>query len=113
MWDFLNQRQREAEWMDEPEADPVQLRRSLNFIQRVNSLIGYTRVSLRHLERLSHDWKPGEKITLVDCGTGSADIPRAILRWARRRGFDIRIIGIDLHEQTARIAAEAAGERLA
>jgi ubiquinone/menaquinone biosynthesis C-methylase UbiE len=94
--------------MDAVDADPAELRRSLAFIRRVNSLLGYTRSTLHHLKRFSRDWNPGQTIRILDVATGSADIPLAILRWAGRRGFDVRIVGVDLHAATAREAAEAA-----
>ena len=78
------------------------------FIQRVNSWLGYTRSTLRHLQRFSRTWKQGERIDILDLATGSADIPRAILKWADRNGFNIRIIGVDRHAITANTAA--AGE---
>ena len=92
--------------MDEPGVDPAQLARALRFIRRVNKLLLYTRSTLSHLERFSRNWKPGERITLIDFATGSADIPRAILKWASRRGFDVTVVGVDLHATTARMAAQ-------
>jgi ubiquinone/menaquinone biosynthesis C-methylase UbiE len=105
---FLAHRNRQPEWMDEPGADPGELRKSLAFIRRVNRWLGYTRATLKHLKRFSRNWKPGERIDIIDLATGSADIPRAILKWAGRRGFNVHIVAIDLHEETAR-AAQAAG----
>jgi SAM-dependent methyltransferase len=110
---FLAQRRREPEWMDEPDVDPALLRRSLGFIRRINTLLGYTRATLHHLDRFSRGWKPGERIRIIDLATGSADIPRAILRWADRRGFDVRIVGVDRHPVTAAAAGvQAADPRL-
>jgi SAM-dependent methyltransferase len=90
--------------MDDPAADPADLRRSLAYIRRVNSLLGYTRGTVGHLRRFSRRWRPGETIRILDVATGSADIPRAVLRWAGRRGFDVRIVGIDLHHTTLQLA---------
>jgi SAM-dependent methyltransferase len=104
---FLAHRRRQAEWMDEPHADPDQLRRSLAFIRRVNTLLGYTRATLHHLDRFSRTWNPGERIRIIDLATGSADIPLAILRWADRKRFDIEIVGVDRHPVTAAAAATA------
>lgn len=101
----LTYRRREPEWIDAPDADPVLLRKSLAYIRRINTLLGYTRTTLWHLERFSRGWAPGQTIRIIDVATGSADIPRAILRWASRRKFDVRLIGVDLQ---ANIAAEAA-----
>ena len=103
----LSSRQRQAEWMDAPDADPDQLRRSLRFIRRVNFLFGYTRATLSHFKRFSKRWKPGQTIRILDVATGSADVPKAILRWASRAGFDVRVVGIDLHAKT--VAEAAAG----
>lgn len=103
----LSSRQRQAEWMDAPDADPVQLRRSLRFIRCVNFLFGYTRATLSHFKRFSAGWKPGQMIRILDVATGSADVPRAMLCWGARAGFDLRIVGIDLH---ARTVAEAAAQ---
>lgn len=90
--------------MDAPDADPVLLARSLTFIRRVNALLGYTRTTIGHLEQFSRRWRRGETIRIIDLATGSADIPRAILRWADREGWDVRIVGVDLHAATARAA---------
>ena len=101
----LSSRRREHEWMDAPDVDPAELRRSLKFIRAVNTALGYTRATLHHLERFSRAWLPSQTITLIDFATGSADIPAAILRWATRRGHDVRIVGVDLHAITAAEAA--------
>jgi ubiquinone/menaquinone biosynthesis C-methylase UbiE len=91
--------------MDDPAADPAQLQRNLRFIRRINALLGYTRASLHHLGQFSRSWKRGETIRIVDLATGSADIPLAICRWADRRGWDVRIVGVERHQATAAIAA--------
>lgn len=98
--------------MDEPGADPRLLRKSLAYIRRINLLLGYTRATLSHLDAFSRSWKPGRTMRIIDLATGSADIPRAILRWADRRGFDVRIVGVDLHAETAAEAARGSDPRL-
>ena len=102
----LRSRQRQAEWMDDPAADPGDLRRSLAYIRRINTLLGYTRASVGHLRRFSRNWRPGETIRILDVATGSADIPRAMLRWADRRGFDVRIVAVDIHATMLKLAAQ-------
>lgn len=92
--------------MDEEGVDPGLLRISLRFIRRVNSWLGYTRATISHLERFSRGWERGRTIWLIDVATGSADVPRAILRWADRQGWDVRIVGVDRHGVTARAATE-------
>jgi ubiquinone/menaquinone biosynthesis C-methylase UbiE len=96
--------------MDAPNADPDQLRRSLAFIRWINATLGYTRATLRHLDRFSRGWNPNRRVTILDVATGSGDVPMAILRWADRRGFNVHVVGLDLHETTVRDAAERNGD---
>jgi ubiquinone/menaquinone biosynthesis C-methylase UbiE len=95
--------------MDAPDADPVELRRSLTFIRRINAALGYTRATIGHLARFSAGWQATQTVTILDIATGSGDVPDAILRWAGRRGFEVHITGIDLHERTLTMATKAKG----
>ena len=107
MFDWLhNRRIRGHEFLDEDDVDPRELERALGYIRKVNSLLGYTRAIIAHLERFSRNWKSGQRIDIIDLATGSADIPRAILGWASKNNFDIHIVGVDRHAVTARVAAE-------
>ena len=93
--------------MDSPDVDPAALENALRFIRGINRFLGYTRTTIRQLQRFSLRWRPGQKIRMIDLATGSADVPLAIVRWAARRGFDMEIVGVDLHEQTCSAAREA------
>jgi ubiquinone/menaquinone biosynthesis C-methylase UbiE len=90
--------------MDAPDVEPAKLDNSLRFIRRVNTLLGYTRSTVSHLKQFSRRWNKDETISILDVATGSADIPRAIARWASACGFDVRIVGLDRHPITADIA---------
>jgi 2-polyprenyl-3-methyl-5-hydroxy-6-metoxy-1,4-benzoquinol methylase len=106
MFDWVhNRRIRGHEFLDEDDVDPRELERALGYIRRVNSALGYTRSIIAHLKRFSRNWKPGERIDIIDLATGSADIPRAILGWAAASNFDVHIVGVDRHAVTARVAA--------
>jgi ubiquinone/menaquinone biosynthesis C-methylase UbiE len=106
MWNALKSRRRQPEWMDAPDADPRELRASLAFIRRINRTLGYTRLMLAQLRRLSHAWPIGQPIVILDVATGSADVPAAIADWARRVGLPVRIFGVDLHPATLTVAAQ-------
>jgi 2-polyprenyl-3-methyl-5-hydroxy-6-metoxy-1,4-benzoquinol methylase len=41
---------------------------------------------------------------LMDVGFGDGDILRAIARWARRRGIEAELVGVDLNEKSVRAA---------
>jgi SAM-dependent methyltransferase len=103
---FLHARQREEEWMDAPDVDPDQLARSLRFIQRINRLLGYTRLSIRYFDRSTQNWNPNQPVHILDVATGSADIPRAIFAWANRRRLNVKITAVDLHAKTICLAKQ-------
>lgn len=105
---FLSRRRRAAEWMDEATADQRLLEQSLTFLRRTNRLLGYNRSTIHHLRRFSGGWQRDQTIRILDVGTGSADVPRAILKWAARLGWKVRAVGVDLHASTARAAADGA-----
>jgi ubiquinone/menaquinone biosynthesis C-methylase UbiE len=86
--------------MDRPSVDPRGLRASLRFIRQINLLLGYNRATITHLARFARTWRAGQRIDILDVATGSADLPRAILRWGRRHGFNLRIVAVDRHPQT-------------
>jgi SAM-dependent methyltransferase len=55
--------------------------------------------------RRAFDREKLKHLSLLDIGTGSADIPAAILAWGKRKGIDANIIGLEANPMTARIAA--------
>lgn len=97
-------RTRSPELMDAPDADPGELQRSLDFIERVNRRLGYTRATIGHLDRLTGNWPQTKPLRLLDIATGSADVPRAVCAWANGRKHPVSVVGIDLHEHTLEIA---------
>ena len=100
------------EWMDDPGVDRRALASSLAFIRRVNRYLGGTRAVMGYLARWARadGWeRQGEVIRILDVATGSADIPLAILEWARRRGIGMRVIGLDAHATTLELAREYVG----
>jgi methyltransferase family protein len=61
---------------------------------RINRYLGGLRAVTQHLyPRLQ---RSKERQLVVDIGTGSADIPAAIGRWASNRQIDLRLWGLDL-----------------
>jgi SAM-dependent methyltransferase len=104
----LRYRRRQQELMDDDAVDARQLAIALRFIRGINRFLGYTRATLGHLKRFSRSWRRGQTIRILDVATGSADVPRAILRWADRSGWDVRIVAIDRHTLTLNAALAAA-----
>jgi SAM-dependent methyltransferase len=78
--------------------------RSLADVARLNAVFGGRRLTLRALRRLVAALPRHRQLTVLDVGTGGADIPRAIARWARRAGRRIRVLALDHDRDTLAIA---------
>ena len=95
-----------SELMDRLDASPAELGRSLTDIARLNR-IGATQTIQRHVAPFLARQRAGETLRILDVGTGAADIPLALARWARRRGHRVRIVALEVHPTILRYAARA------
>ena len=73
-------------------------------ISRVNALFGGRMVTMIHVKRLIAALPADRLVTVLDVGTGAGDIPRELVRWARRQGRRIRIFALDRDAATLQIA---------
>lgn len=94
------------ELMDAPDVPRDELANALSYLRWVNRRLGGASALISHLQRWSKHWPKDRPITLLDVATGSADIPLAAVAWARSRGFDLRVTGVDNHEATLELARE-------
>jgi len=83
-----------VEMMDRPAA-PGELAGELHAITRFNELFGGRRLTLGHVRRLLEMLPADRTATVLDVGTGAADIPVALVRWARRAGRRLRVLALD------------------
>ncbi|GAA1488190.1 class I SAM-dependent methyltransferase [Brachybacterium sacelli] len=88
---------RATERMDDPDCDRAMLERTYSQFRLVNSLVAGWRATYR--ERLRPHLHREGVTTLLDIGSGGGDLARALARWARRDGFDLRVTGIDPDER--------------
>jgi SAM-dependent methyltransferase len=84
-----------TELMDAETIDPVELAGNLRDIRRVNRLLGGTAIILRHLPVILATIPGTQSVSLLDLATGSADIPVAVSRWAKRTGQALSIVASD------------------
>jgi ubiquinone/menaquinone biosynthesis C-methylase UbiE len=75
-------------------------------ISRVNALFGGRLVTMIHVKRLLETLPADRLVTVLDVGTGAGDIPRELVRWARRQGRRIRVFALDRDAATLRVAAQ-------
>ncbi|HJV34531.1 methyltransferase domain-containing protein [Geomonas sp.] len=80
---------------------PEELEGTLADIRVVNRYLGDRPAILKHLAAMAKGL-PG--FSLLDIATGSADLPIAIVEWARRNELQTAITAVDINEQTVDIA---------
>jgi ubiquinone/menaquinone biosynthesis C-methylase UbiE len=88
------------ELLDGPLDDPAALEGNLRDLARINRLTGGTRLSVRAIAAF------GDPATILDVGTGGADIPMTLLARARAVGAPLAITAVD-----SRIEVLAAAHR--
>jgi ubiquinone/menaquinone biosynthesis C-methylase UbiE len=102
---FLPRARFARERMDEDDADIQTLQAALHHVAAVNRWLGARRALLRHL-----DWAlPSGTTTVLDVGTGSADLPLALARWASHRARPLRILAAEPHPATLDVARQRIG----
>lgn len=80
--------------------------RALADLSAANRYFGGTRSGLRPLRKLLAS-PPGSRSRLLDIGCGRADTPRVLVKWARRRGLDLEVVGVDRDPEVVEHAAAA------
>src|SRR5437867_8719815 len=89
------------EMMDRPQPVSAELERDLKRIRQLNRWFG----SYRLISHFVRRWiKPGDNMRIVDLATGSGDIPRLIVDYARNIGAKAEIDALDRQPATLEIA---------
>ena len=95
----------DKEMMDLTGNSPELLADDLRNLRLLNRYLSGSRSVLLALQR-ALGREPLKQISVLDVGTGSADIPAAIFAWAKRRNVTAKIVGVEADSITARIAAD-------
>lgn len=99
---LIPERRRGVEFLDSPKVDSALRQRSLGNVARSNVWFGGRRAARMALDGVLATLGP--RVTLLDVGTGTADLPAAIRERARRRRQEVVTIGIDLSGDVLRAA---------
>jgi SAM-dependent methyltransferase len=87
--------------MDRPQPVSAALISDLENLRTLNRYFGSYRLIRFFLRR----WiRPGDKLRIVDLATGSGDIPRLVIEFAREIGAQVEIDAVDFQESTIQIA---------
>lgn len=96
------------ELLDLGEGTDEDVARNLADLRRINRFLGGRRVVLEALASLV-EGADLRQLSLLDVGTGSADIPGAVADWCRSRNIVGNITALDLSERNLRIARARLG----
>jgi 2-polyprenyl-3-methyl-5-hydroxy-6-metoxy-1,4-benzoquinol methylase len=84
----------EPEWIDRPNVAPDLVREELRALEDLNRRLGGHQLVLDYVRELAGG-NHRQPLSILDLGTGSADIPRAIVAWARTAGLPIAVVAVD------------------
>lgn len=102
-------RRLDPEWMDREGNAPADLEGALADIRSVNRLLGGSKVVVDAVEPYLIASDGDRPLTILDVGTGGADIPLAITTAARRLGRRAHVVAIDRDPVTVALARRAVG----
>jgi 2-polyprenyl-3-methyl-5-hydroxy-6-metoxy-1,4-benzoquinol methylase len=95
------------ELMDRPQPVSAELVRDLRNLRQLNRCFG----SHRLVRRFLRCWiKPGACVHVVDLATGSGDIPRLVVDFARSIGAKVEIDAVDRQSATLEIARKLSAD---
>lgn len=89
--------------MDDPAAPQHEVHKALNELETINKLLGGYNVILDALNKVA---VKGQKLSIMDIGCGGGDVLRTIAGWAKKKGVEVELIGVDLNPLMTGYAAE-------
>jgi SAM-dependent methyltransferase len=96
----------EPELMDRPQPVTPELASDLRNLRKLNRYFG----SYRLIEHFLRRWiQPRSRMRILDLATGSGDIPRLIVDYARKAGANVTVDAIDRQPSTLEIARSLSG----
>ena len=98
----------EEELLDAGEGTDEDVARSLSDLRRINRFLGGRRVVVNSISTCL-DGASAERVSLLDVGTGSADIPMAVAEYCKSRGVKTFIAAVDISERNLRISRARLG----
>jgi 2-polyprenyl-3-methyl-5-hydroxy-6-metoxy-1,4-benzoquinol methylase len=100
-------RSTQPEELDEDSTDLATYQRCLTELAVINRLTLTHRPTLRWLAQAATALPAGATFSVLDVGYGDGDLLRAIARWARQQGLNVRLSGIDRNPRSAVTAQSA------
>jgi len=100
----FSQRSNLSEILDDPTLSGDDLIRNLEDIARINRWLGGENTLISGISTLLEQHDFSRPLEIVDLGCGSGDLPRAIVRWCRRKNIPISVTAVDVNNSIIRYA---------
>src|SRR4051794_36875747 len=102
-WSWTPRRRSEPELMDAPGLPEAEVAEAYQVLRRVNRQLGSLRSMRRELQRFLDEDRPGPRgVTILDVGSGSGDIPRALRDHLEAR--DVKVMALALDRDSTAVA---------
>ncbi len=95
------------ELLDAPAPLP-ELEENLRDVARLNRFFGGAWLIRAQVARLLEGVPSDQPVTILDVGTGGADLPMALVRSARQRGRPLRVLALDRNDRIVAVARRLA-----
>jgi SAM-dependent methyltransferase len=90
--------------MDDPAANPRELRLNFEDLKRINERWGGHHATLSSLAPALSRWPPGRLLSILDVGCGGGDLLIALAQHFRARRIPARLVGVDRSRAALQIA---------
>jgi len=87
-----------VEIMDDFSINGHVLHRTLDTLANINKWLGGNKVTLSGLKKVIKKHPKKEPLTIIDLGCGGGDMLRKVASFAKKRGYTIKLIGIDANK---------------
>ena len=91
----MRTRSLDPEILDVQRPPPLEVAASYRFLGAINRWLGGVRASRLGFAEFSRGWRPDQRIRVLDVGSGTGDIPRALARWDPRLEFTCTDVAAD------------------
>ena len=92
---MFEKRAEETEQLDNPECDCRLVNRSHGLMNCVNRFLGGTAAVKGFLRKAASSLPKGQCLNILDIGSGSCDIPAALLQWADKNKIKLRFTCVE------------------
>lgn len=96
----------DSELLDRPDVAPSEVRTIMETLEKANRHLGGHQLMVESVRQLLGSRRPA-RLRVLDLGTGLADVPRALVAWARQNDLAITVTAVDRNPKILDLARAA------